>query len=231
MWLDVPYADKDATKALGARWDGAARRWFALPGRVDQLNAWAAAPALPDPLPGEDRTFGDGLFVDLIPTAYWLTKLRTCLLPADWGRVKALVVGRTGHHCEVCGTGAEPSRGLWLQAHERWSYDDTTRVQTLRRLVCLCTRCHHTTHVRFSEVTGQGPQAHAHLRAVNQWSAADTDAHIAMAARVWRTRSAVDWSLDLSILTAARVLPSPTPTATERRPACHRHRHPRAHHL
>jgi hypothetical protein len=69
VWLDVAFADKDAAKALGARWDGVARRWFALTGRVEQLKAWAAAPALPDPPPGEDRAFGDGLFVDLIPAS------------------------------------------------------------------------------------------------------------------------------------------------------------------
>jgi len=85
------------------------------------LNAWAAAPALPDPLPGEDRTFGDGLFVDLIPTSCWFTNVRTCVSPSGWARVKTLVVGRTGRRCEVCGTGAEPSHGLWLEAHERWA--------------------------------------------------------------------------------------------------------------
>ncbi len=127
------------------------------------------------------------------------------------------MVGRTGQRCEVCGSGAEPSHGLWLEAHERWSYDDAARVRTLRRLVCLCTRCHRTTHFGFAEVTGQGPRAHAHLRAVNQWSVIDADAHIAMAVRTWRARSAVDWSLDLGVLTAAGVVPSPAPTATDRR--------------
>lgn len=116
---------------------------------------------------------------------------------------------------------------MWLEAHERWAYDDTTRVQTLRRLVCLCTRCHRTTHFGFAEVTGQGPQAHAHLRAVNSWSTADADAHIAMAARTWRARSAVDWSLDLSILTAAGVVPSPRTGRTH--PSPHRERHPEPH--
>jgi len=82
--------------------------------------------------------------------------------------------------------------------------------------VCLRTRCHRTTHFGFAEVTGQGPQAHEHLRAVNQWGVADADAHIAMAVGMWRARSAVDWSSDLSILTAAGVLPSPAPTAAAR---------------
>ena len=92
-----------------------------------------------------------------------------------------------------------------------------TRVQILRRLVCLCTRCHRSTHFGYAEVTGQAAQAHAHLCAVNGWSTADADAHILMAARTWRARSTIDWSLDLSILTAAGVIPSPAPTAPDRR--------------
>jgi Domain of unknown function (DUF5710) len=27
MWLDVPFAEKDEAKALGAQWDPQARRW------------------------------------------------------------------------------------------------------------------------------------------------------------------------------------------------------------
>ena len=217
VWLDVPYAEKDEAKALGARWDVQARRWYAPAERAEQLTAWRPLPPLPDPLQGEDRTFGSGLFVDLVPTSCWFTNVRSCVRPADWDRVKSLVVGRSGRRCEACAGTAEPSRGLWRQAHERWSYDETTRVQALRRLVCLCTRCHRTTHFGYAEVTGQAVQAHAHLCAVNGWSTADADAHILMAARTWRARSTIDWSLDLSILTAAGVIPSPAPTAPDRR--------------
>ncbi len=217
LWLDVSYAEKDTAKSLGARWDQSERRWYAPADRVEQLEAWAALPALPDPLPGEDRAFGSGLFVDLIPTSCWFTNVRTCVRPADWNRVKTLVVGRTGQRCEACGTAAERAHGLRSEAHERWSYDEASRVQTLRRLVCLCTRCHRATHFGFAEVTKQGPQAHAHLCAVNGWSTADADTHIASAARLWRARSAVAWSLDLSILAAAGVVPSPAPAASDRR--------------
>jgi hypothetical protein len=217
VWLGVPYAEKDEARTLGARWDSQARRWYVPADRAEHLTAWRALPPLPVPLPGEDRNFGSGLFVDLIPSSCWFTNVRTCVRPADWERVKALVVGRAGQRCEACGGAAEPSHGLWLEAHERWSYDDATRVQTLRRLVCLCTRCHRSTHFGFAEVTGQAAQAHAHLCAVNGWSTADADAHIAMAARTWRARSAIDWTLDLSVLTAAGVVPSPAPTAPNRR--------------
>ena len=33
-YLNVPYAEKDAAKALGARWDAAVKKWYA-PGTVD----------------------------------------------------------------------------------------------------------------------------------------------------------------------------------------------------
>ncbi|MGQ0480973.1 MAG: DUF5710 domain-containing protein [Pseudonocardia sp.] len=66
-YLDVPYADKDAAKALGARWDPHAKRWYDPNPPSAGLDRWAAAPDVPDLLPAEDRDFGSGLFVDLVP--------------------------------------------------------------------------------------------------------------------------------------------------------------------
>ena len=48
-------------------------------------------------------------------------------------------------------------------------------------------------------------------------STADADAHILMAARTWRAASTIDWMPDLSILTAAGVVPYPAPSAPDRR--------------
>ncbi len=42
--MDVPFAEKDEAKRLGARWDMAERRWYALPGREAGLSGWAPAP-------------------------------------------------------------------------------------------------------------------------------------------------------------------------------------------
>ncbi len=53
-----------------------------------------------------------------------------------------MITGRSAHRCEVCGAGEDRQTRRWLEAHERWAYDDATRVQSLRRLVCLCTDCH-----------------------------------------------------------------------------------------
>ena len=42
-YLNVPYAEKDAAKALGARWDAAIKKWYA-PGAADiaLFTKWAA---------------------------------------------------------------------------------------------------------------------------------------------------------------------------------------------
>jgi len=216
-YVDVPFAEKDEAKRLGARWDMAERRWYAPPGRAAGLSRWAPAAPLPAVLPGEDRTFGSGLFVDLIPASCWFTNVRSCVSARDWDRLRTLVYGRAGNRCEACGAGVNRERQVWLEAHERWDYHHTSRTQRLRRLVCLCTRCHQATHFGYAEVTGRAEQALAQLCAVNHWTRRDAEAHIAAAASMWRLRSETDWSLDLSILTGVGITPQPPPTPTQRR--------------
>jgi hypothetical protein len=64
VWLDVSFAEKEQAKAAGARWDREAKRWYAPRPGIAALAQWAARPEL---LPGEDRSWGQGLFVDLVP--------------------------------------------------------------------------------------------------------------------------------------------------------------------
>jgi len=45
QYLDVPFREKDAAKALGARWDGAARRWYVEGGDLAEFRAWLPAEA------------------------------------------------------------------------------------------------------------------------------------------------------------------------------------------
>jgi len=216
-YVDVPFAEKDEAKRLGARWDMAERRWYAPPGRETGLSRWAPAAPLPAVLPGEDRTFGSGLFVDLIPASCWFTNVRSRVSARDWDRLRTLVYGRARNRCEACGTGVNREHQVWLEAHERWDYHHTSRTQPLTRLVCLCTRCHQATHFGYAELTGRAEQALAQLCAVNHWTRADAEAHVAAAASLWRFRSETDWALDLSILTGVGITPQPPPTPAQRR--------------
>jgi hypothetical protein len=68
-----------------------------------RLDQWAARPPIPDVLPGEVRTYGDGLFVDLIPRTCWFTDVRTCVSQQDWERLRRPIFRRAGYACEVCG--------------------------------------------------------------------------------------------------------------------------------
>lgn len=47
-YLDVPFREKDAAKALGARWGPAARKWYAPAGvELTRFDAWLPASAPP----------------------------------------------------------------------------------------------------------------------------------------------------------------------------------------
>ena len=210
-WLDVPYADKDAAKVHGARWDSEARRWYDPRPTTPELQRWAALPELPDLLPGEDRTFGSGLFVDLIPTTCWFTNVRSCVAPRDWERIRRMVTRRAGYTCEACGAAENRADRRWLEAHERWKYDHRASTQSLRRLVCLCADCHRVTHYGLAEVQGTAEQALQHLMSVNELDLPNAKRHVAIAFDYWRARSRRTWTLDLSILTRQGIeLASPT---------------------
>ena len=209
-WLDVPYGEKDQAKSAGARWDGPAKRWYDPHPPSAALRRWGALPDLPELLPGEARTFGVGLFVDLIPASCWFTNVRSCVSAQDWERLRRMITARAGQRCEICGRRGDRVRRRWLEAHERWHYTEYPHVQTLRRLICLCTDCHQTTHYGHAEITGRAAQAYQHLRDVTGMTDVEAEDHIRAAFAVWERRSRYDWSLDLHILTDAGVTISPS---------------------
>jgi hypothetical protein len=216
IWLDVPYAQKDQAKALGARWDPEVKRWYAPRPNMTSLQPWTALPDVPDLLPGEDRSFGSGLFVDLVPSSCWFTNVRSCVDQKDWERLRRMIIRRARHRCEVCGASEDRQTSRWLEAHERWAYDEATHVQSLRRLVCLCTNCHTATHFGLAQIKGNEAAALAHLRTVAGMSAREVQNHIDAAFAMWRKRSSVNWTLDLRILTDAGITLAPPPKAADR---------------
>lgn len=232
VWLDVPYAQKDAAKAAGARWDPHEKRWYAEPAgspeerEAPRTGSSSAGPdmaalagwmPLPELLPGEDRQFGSGLFVDLIPASCWFTNVRSCITGKDWDRVRRMVYARAGQRCEACGGQRDRDAKVWLEAHERWEYDEATSMQRLRRLVCLCTRCHESTHYGRATVYRYDGRALAHLMSVNRWSERTAQRHIEAAFDEWDRRNTRDWTLDLSMLTAAGVTLAGPPQARQHR--------------
>jgi len=220
VWLDVPYADKDQAKALGARWDPAARSWYAPRHGMAGFTHWER---LPDLLPGEDRTFGgQTLRVGLIPRTSWFTNVRSAVDPRDWERLRQMVYRRADYRCEFCDAERDNPAGVFLEAHEWFSYDETSGVQTLRRLICLCTLCHRAVHFGLATLQGKAEEAEAHLRRVTGMTRAQVHQHIREAFDLWEHRNQTQWMLDLSAISAAGITlrepPSPRDEVTGQDP-------------
>jgi hypothetical protein len=139
-------------------------------------------------------------FVDLIPDSCWFTNVRSCVGQRDWDRLRRMVYRRAKDRCEACGAGRDPDIGKWLEAHERWEYDETTRTQRLRRIVCLCSFCHEVTHYGLACVRGRDELALRHLIYANRWSGRKAKRDVEAAFTQWEKRSEVHWSLDLGLL-------------------------------
>jgi Domain of unknown function (DUF5710) len=221
IWLDVPFAEKDSAKQAGARWDTAARRWYAPRPGIGALDRWAAAPDIPELLPGEDRSLGSGLFVDLVPSTCWFTNVRSCVAAKDWERLRRTIVNRAAQRCEVCAASADRDAQRWLEVHERWTYDSAATVQRLGRLICLCTECHMATHFGLAQLKGLEEQALRHLMTVTGMNRDQAHIHVESAFERWHRRSRDHWTLDLSILTDAGVTLAPPPGAGQRADVAH----------
>ncbi|WP_449279232.1 DUF5710 domain-containing protein [Leucobacter sp. GX0328] len=198
-WLEVSFDEKDVAKAAGARWDPVARRWYATEATIGALLPWHLPP-LPSAAASEDRSFGGGLYVDLVPQSCWFTNVRSCVSKRDWNRIRRMMSDRAGHQCEICGSRRDKEAKRWLEAHERWDYDEEQAIQTLRRLILLCTDCHTATHFGHASLRGKEDIATFVLARVNNWSAQELMDHIDQAFIDWRRRSQLSWRLDISLL-------------------------------
>jgi hypothetical protein len=78
------------------------------------------------------------------------------------------------------------------------------------------TDCHTATRIGLAGIKGKGHEAEAHLAAVTGMSVREVEQHISSAFSVWQARSAVSWTLDLSMLTDAGVEVLSPPEATQR---------------
>ena len=200
-WLDVPYSEKDHAKQAGARWNPTVKRWWAPPTAITACERWKPLPELPHVFPGEDRGYGNHLYVDLVPATTWFTNARSHIAEKDWERLRRTVYTRANMQCELCGNRANPAEKLWLEAHERWHYDPHTTTQTLKRLMCICTLCHLATHFGYARISGRERTAFNHLRHVTGMGVEETHHHILEAEELWLIRNHTQWTVNLDLLT------------------------------
>jgi hypothetical protein len=217
-FFHVSFNDKDAAKQLGAKFNFDLKSWYA-PTEAVAAAMGARFKAMTEEevadlrlvnglkeLKGEDRSFGgNDLFVDLIPASCFFKNVRSDIKESHWRVLSKLVRSRAGGRCEICGSLEDPSTGQYLDAHERWHYDDATKVQKLMRIVSLCKPCHLYTHIGYAGLQGKTEEAIAHKMKVSGMSRAEVDQEIAAAFKLWEERNKTEWVLDLGILVGSGI--------------------------
>lgn len=135
------------------------------------------------------------LSADLIPETTFFVNVRSAVSQDEWDYLRSHCYKKARYQCEIC-SGVGPSHPV--ECHEVWQYHGGT--QKLIRLIALCPACHEVQHLGLAEINGRLEQAIQHLMSVNRWSAAQAKSHVDHAFKVWRTRSAQEWTLDLTYL-------------------------------
>lgn len=107
---------------------------------------------------------------------------------------------RANHVCEICGGKGTKHP---VECHEIWHFDDTRRIQRLDGLISLCPSCHRVKHIGLAFRIGKGEQAIRHMAKVNKWPVAMADAYAVRAFEIWKLRSDMGYTLDLSWLDSA----------------------------
>ena len=137
------------------------------------------------------------LTVELIPRTTWAKNLRSLVEQEVWDVLRKQAYRKARYKCEVC-SGRGPK---WpVECHERWSFDRTTRIQTLDGLIALCPDCHAVKHWGFSRTQGKEAECRDHLAFVNGWSQKQIDQHLEEMFDRWKDRSRIQWDIDLTVL-------------------------------
>lgn len=163
---------------------------------------------LPYELPGEDRNFGGGLTVDLIPSSAWGQNARDELKRYRWRRISRGARIRAGGKCETCGYASREENHSDLLCHERWVWDESSGEQRLIRLMSLCRKCDAVTHIGYyrTQHGGDDTEPLAHLAQVRGWSVEQARDHMRDAESEWDRRSKVEWKMNLDILASTGLL-------------------------
>jgi hypothetical protein len=132
----------------------------------------------------------------MLPTTSWEANLRTVLSEAEWDRLRKFCYQAAGNTCVACGSRGEPH----VEAHESWKFDESTGIQTLRGLLCLCPTCHKAKHLGYANRIGRLPQVLERLMWLNDWDDTVLARELAAVEKRQEELSQRTWTLDLSFL-------------------------------
>ena len=133
---------------------------------------------------------------ELIPDSCWYSNLRTLLKPKHWDILRKDAYSRAGGKCMIC-----TRKVTRLEAHERWEFNEQTKVQKLTDIIAVCHLCHSVIHIGRTQLVGEEEKAIAHYQRVNNCNYATYRKNLGEANILHQKLSKVDeWALDLTVL-------------------------------
>ncbi|MCC5611202.1 hypothetical protein LC612_31715 [Nostoc sp. CHAB 5834] len=136
------------------------------------------------------------LIPEMLPPSTWEDNLRTLVPPDRWDAIRKHAYAAAGHRCEICGLKGTPH----LEAHERWTWDDTWCVQKLEGVLALCRACHKALHWGLAKRLGIVEEVSRKICEVNGWSRAKLAEEVERLKMIMNERSRYHWTVDLSWL-------------------------------
>ena len=134
---------------------------------------------------------------ELVPDGCWGSNLRTILSKAQWDFLRKDAYARAEGKCMICGR-----KATRLEAHERWSYNESKNVQKLQDVIAVCHDCHQVIHIGLTQLRGEEDRAIKHFLRVNKCTYFEYISSLKIANEINKRRNTVsDWVIDLKWLT------------------------------
>jgi hypothetical protein len=131
------------------------------------------------------------LVPELIPEPLWgISAYRHFGKTKPWKEIRQDALTEAGHKCGTC-----DADGPQLACHDKWSYDDKTRVATLIGFEIRCILCHNATHVGRAIELGFQQDVVRQLCEVNRCTEREVVEMINSAMSLWEKRSKKKWTV------------------------------------
>jgi len=194
VYLNIPYSDRKIVKTLGGKWDPKNKKWY-----CEEDNELCSLYEIYKEINiiGEDRDYGSNkLYIDMIPKTTYFKNVRSLFNDSDWNLIRHHIYERVNYKCECCGK----KKMKYLDAHERWEFNEETQTQKLVRIIALCKLCHSATHYGHSKRTKNIEKINNHIKKINNYNDEELQEHINNSYALWKERNKIKWNLDFSIL-------------------------------
>lgn len=138
------------------------------------------------------------LTLNLTPKTCQYSNLKSQFSKDDWNKLRKNVYYHSEYRCEICGG----IGNQWpVECHEKWEYDDRSKIQILKGFYCLCPLCHLAKHLGLAYyLKVDYKRVLEHIRNINHFSQQDLMDFIRYEWNKQRFRENCEWKLNIDIL-------------------------------